>query len=57
MAVGIYQKQRRNLELIGLVDSIIEKSLLNQRVSNLTTARSSYVKKQNLALTALPSLN
>ena len=35
----------------------IEKSLLNQRVSNLTTARSSYVKKQKIALTALPSLN
>ncbi|MCL2688221.1 MAG: hypothetical protein FWE57_00040 [Chitinispirillia bacterium] len=36
---------------------LIEKSLLNQRVSNLTAARSSYVKKQNLALTILPSLN
>ena len=35
----------------------IEKSLLNQRVSNLTTARSSYVKKQKVALTTPPSMN
>jgi hypothetical protein len=32
---------------------LIEKSLLEQRRSNLTTAQNSYVKKQKIALTVI----
>jgi len=39
------------LSTIGL--DLIEKSLLEQRRLNLTTAQNSYVKKQKIALTAL----
>ena len=41
---------KNSLSTIGV--DIIEKSLLEQRRSNLTTAQNSYVKKQKIALTA-----